>query len=185
MQGSMPDFKLKRAAFVQEYLVDLNATAAAIRAGYSEVSAKNIGYTISNTPEVKAAIQAAMDERAARVGLSQDWIVSRLMLVADSKLRDAFNEAGELLKPHEWDAKTSYAMASVEVDTVSAGAGAVTHVAKLKTRDALKALELLGRHMNMFKDQVEVTGKVTLQSLVEASMAKQDEKPAELAKSSE
>lgn len=171
----MPDATPKQAAFVREYLVDLNASDAARRAGYSPDTAGQIGYNLLQRSDIQAAIQIAMDERAVRVGLSQDWVVSRLMTIADSNLRDAFNEAGELLKPHQWAPKTSYAMASVEVDTVSAGAGAVTHTAKLKTRDALKALELLGRHQNMFKDQVELTGKVTLQSLVEASMAKSPE----------
>ena len=64
----------KQKRFVAEYLVDLNATQAAIRAGYSEKRASEIGYQLLQKTTVQAAIQAAMADREKRTGVTQDWV---------------------------------------------------------------------------------------------------------------
>ena len=72
----------KQAAFVQEYLVDLNATQAAIRAGYSKKTAEKIGYENLRKPEIQAAIKEAMDRREKRSNITQDFVLSELYKIA-------------------------------------------------------------------------------------------------------
>lgn len=72
----------KQQAFVNEYLVDLNATQAAIRAGYSERSAASIGEENLRKPEIRAAVDEAFAARAERVEVTQDEVVGGLKGIA-------------------------------------------------------------------------------------------------------
>lgn len=72
----------KQTAFVQEYLVDLNATQAAIRAGYSQRRAGEIGYQLLQKTTVQEAIKAAMDERGDRTHITQDFVLAELYKIA-------------------------------------------------------------------------------------------------------
>ena len=65
----------KQSMFVKEYLVDLNATQAAIRAGYSVKTAEVIGYENLRKPQIESEIQLAMDARAERVESEADWVL--------------------------------------------------------------------------------------------------------------
>ena len=78
----------KRRLFVQEYLVDLNATQAAIRAGYSEESAGTSGWRLLQDDEIAAAIQAAFKARIDRTQVTQDRVVEELAAVAFSDIRE-------------------------------------------------------------------------------------------------
>lgn len=78
----MPDLTPKEERFVDEYQIDLNQTQAAIRAGFSEKSAHNIGYELMRKPEVIVAIAAKKAERAAAVGVTQEWVLRRLIALA-------------------------------------------------------------------------------------------------------
>jgi phage terminase small subunit len=68
----------KQQAFVNEYLIDLNATQAAIRAGYSEDTATEMGYENLRKPHIKKAIDDALAERSERVKLDAQWVLERL-----------------------------------------------------------------------------------------------------------
>lgn len=78
----------KQKRFVAEYLVDLNATQAAIRAGYSEKTAEQIGYQLLQKTSVQVAIQEAQDERSKRTEITQDMVVDELRAVAFAKAGD-------------------------------------------------------------------------------------------------
>ena len=96
----------KESAFVAEYLVDLNATQAAIRAGYSEKSAAVIGHENLRKPHIAEAIQEAMDKRGERVKISQDWILKKLRRIVKDCTGETLNPAGankalELLMRHK------------------------------------------------------------------------------------
>jgi phage terminase small subunit len=73
----------KQERFIQEYLVDGNATQAAVRAGYSEKTAYNIGFENVNKPEIAAAIAKGQAARCERVQVTQDYVITRLMLEAE------------------------------------------------------------------------------------------------------
>lgn len=76
----------KQKTFVQEYLVDLNATAAARRAGYKD---PNKGRQLVTKSNVSAAIQAAMQERQKRTGITQDYVLGKLKEIAEMPASDA------------------------------------------------------------------------------------------------
>lgn len=94
----------KQQRFVREYLVDLNATQAAIRAGYSERTAKAIGSEVLGRPAVAAAIAAAQAKRAERTEIDADWVVEKLRAnvaaAAADKQFAAVNGALAILAKH-------------------------------------------------------------------------------------
>ena len=68
----------KQSLFVQEYLIDMNATQAAIKAGYSDKSAKEIGCENLTKPNIAKAIQTAMDKRSERLEITQDSVLKNI-----------------------------------------------------------------------------------------------------------
>lgn len=151
----------KQRRFVEEYLVDLNAAQAAIRAGYSEHTAYSIGSENLSKPEIAEAIAAASAERSARTRIDADWVLQRLALEAEADIADLFDENGKVLPAHEWPAAFRRGLvAGVEVEEMR-GEGASGVIRKVKLSDRLKRLELIGRHITVgaFKDRVEHTGK--------------------------
>lgn len=140
----------RQQAFVAEYCVDLNATQAAIRAGYSERTAYSQGQRLLKHVEVAAAIREAQEKREERTQVSQDQVVFELARIAFGDVRALFDEEGRLRRPHELTAEVAAAISSIEVVTVSRGEGEVEHVAKVRAWNKLKALELLGKHLGMF-----------------------------------
>ena len=111
----------KQKTFVEEYLIDLNATQAAIRAGYSEATAYSIGQENLKKPEIAKAIQAAMDERSERTEVTQDYVLD---VIKDTTER--CREKGEAFNP----------------------------------TSALKGAELMGKHLKMFTDKIELDAGV-------------------------
>ena len=78
----------KQARFVQEYLVDLNATQAAVRAGYSERTACEQGARLLANVKVREAIQAAEKKRQERTEITQDYVIGKLVEIADRTASD-------------------------------------------------------------------------------------------------
>lgn len=143
----------KQTAFVAEYLVDLNATQAAIRAGYSVKSAARIGVELLNKTQVREAIAANQAKRAQRVEITADRVVSELARIAFADPRDLmeWGPSGVKLKDSADLTKEQAASVAEVSETTTKDGGSL----KLKKHDKVKALELLGRHMGMFKDKVE------------------------------
>lgn len=79
----------KQERFVQEYLVDLNATAAAIRAGYSKKTAEVIGYENLRKPNIARAVQKGMEERQKRTEITQDYVIGKLKEITNKDASDA------------------------------------------------------------------------------------------------
>lgn len=140
----------KQARFVQEYLIDLNATQAAIRAGYSPDTANQNGPRLLVNAGVERAIQDAMDARAARTLTSQDKIVRELARIAFSDIRELFNDDGQMLPMSEWPDDLAASISSLK--DVDAGR-------EIKMWDKMSALEKLMKHMGMFeKDNAQTSG---------------------------
>lgn len=169
----------KQRAFVREYLIDLNATQAAIRAGYSETTARAIGAENLTKPDIASAIRKAMDERAERTQITADRVLTELAKIGFSDIRKvvkwhsqanvAFADSDlegeiedgtlrvsvanqvELVSSEDIDDETAAAIA--ELSMTSQGA------LKVKLHDKRASLVDIGRHLGMFKERVEHTGK--------------------------
>lgn len=151
----------KQQVFVNEYLIDLNATQAAIRAKYSVKTAYSQGERLLKNVDVGACIGKALAERSRRTGITADRVIRELARIAFVKPTDVINldEATVSSTASEDDLAV---IASVRVKKIptSEGMGIEREV---KLCDKLKALELLGRHLGMFKDEVHLTGDMGVQ----------------------
>jgi phage terminase small subunit len=150
----------KQQRFVEEYLIDLNATQAAIRAGYSPESAKEIGCENLTKPNIKAAIDKAMAERSRRTGISQDRVLRELAKIAFVNATDVINMDDATIKG-EAKREDTAAIASVKVKTISGEDGDIVE-REVKMCDKLKALELLGKHLGMFTDKLNVNAEMSV-----------------------
>jgi phage terminase small subunit len=132
----------KQQRFVDEYLIDLNATQAAIRAGYSERTARAIGAENLTKPDIAAAIDAKRMKVAEKAELSVAWVLERLRAVAERCMQSepVLDKRGE----------------PVMVET---SAGDLAPAFTFQAAAANRSLELLGKHLGMFPDKVEHTGK--------------------------
>lgn len=142
----------KQKRFIEEYLVDLNATQAAIRAGYSPDTAKEIGCENLTKPNIRAQIDKAMAERSKRTGVSADRVVMELAKIAFVNASDVINADDATLKDDAAPEDTA-AIQSVKVKTF--GEDGIER--EIKMADKIKALELLGKHMGMFQNNLNVT----------------------------
>lgn len=164
----------KQQAFVREYLVDLNASAAARRAGYSAKTADRTGHENLKKPEIATAIAEAQEARSRRTQVTADRVVEELAKVGFSNLLDFFRitPGGEpYVDLSAVTREQAAVLAELQVDDFLEGRGEdareVRRV-KVKLHDKLKALEQLARHLGMFTDKVDVTsGGEPLRVLVE------------------
>lgn len=124
--------KTKMAAFCREYIIDMNATQAAIRAGYSEKTAGAIGHENLQKPEIQKYIKKLIDERAEKTGLSAQWVLDRLQEIVERCMQH------EAVRDRQGEPTGEY---------------------KFDSSGANKSLELIGRHLKMFTDSVELAGK--------------------------
>lgn len=143
----------KQKRFIEEYLIDLNATQAAIRAGYSPDTAKSIGSENLTKPDIKAQIAKAMAERSRRTGVNADRVVMELAKIAFVNANDVIDPKTATIKEGALPEDTA-AIQSVKVKTF----GEDGLEREIKMADKLKALELLGKHLGMFRDKLEVSG---------------------------
>lgn len=136
----------RQARFVDEYLVDLNATQAAARAGYSDPGK---GRQLVTKGNVAAAIAARTHARQERVEVTQDNVVRELARIAFADRRSLMRwgpDGVTLLPSSELTVDQAAQVAEVS-ETVTLAGGSI----KIKTHDKVRALELLGRHLGMFE----------------------------------
>ncbi|MGB0697611.1 MAG: terminase small subunit [Rhodospirillaceae bacterium] len=154
----------KQQRFVDEYLIDLNATKAAVRAGYSEASASSYGTRLRQTPEIAEAIATALAARAQRTEITQDQVVQELARLAFANMADymRINEDGDpYLDLSQLNRDHAAAITEATVEDFLSGRGKdareVRRV-KIKLADKRGPLVDLGKHLGMFRDKVELSG---------------------------
>lgn len=161
-RASMQRLTARQQRFVDEYLVDLNATRAAIRAGYSARTADRIGPELLGKTCVSAAISAAKAARAEKVRMDSERVLQRLVDMAEADLADLYDDQGNLLHPNQWpEVWRQGLVVGVETFTVPKGVGPdgkieYAEVRKVRFADRLRVLELIGKHVNVgaFREQV-------------------------------
>jgi phage terminase small subunit len=171
----------KQQRFVDEYLIDLNATQAAIRAGYSARTAGAIGDENLKKPEIAAAVEKAIAERSERTKITQDRVLSELAKIGFADIRRAvrwYSQANIAAVDDDPDSEALVEEGAVrvrvanQVELVSsdeiddATAAAISEIGqsstgalKVKLHDKRAALVDIGKHLGMFRERVELTGK--------------------------
>lgn len=150
----------KQQQFVAEYLIDLNATQAAIRAGYSANRADAMGHENLRKPEIAQAVQLAMKARGERTEVTADRVLAEYAKLAFLDPRRFYDEAGALKPVHLLDADVAAALVGVDVvDSFDKESQTTSTTKKIKFVDKKGALDSCARHLGMFTDKTEVTGK--------------------------
>lgn len=141
----------KQELFVEEYLIDLNATNAAKRAGYAEKTSYSIGQRLLKHVEVQNAINAAQRRRSIRTEINQDAVIKEIAKIAfgDPRAVMSWGPGGVKLKDSKEISEDAAALVAEVSETTTESGGSL----RLKTNDKLRALELLGKHLGMFKEQ--------------------------------
>lgn len=144
----------KQERFVEEYLIDLNATQAAIRAGYSPRSADKIGSELLGKTRVRAHVEERMAELSRRTGVTQERIIRELAKIAFLDPTDVVNIDRATLKRGASSDDTA-AIASVKVKQIPTQDGMAVE-REIRFADKIRALELLGKRFGMWVDKQEV-----------------------------
>lgn len=156
----------KQKAFVREYLVDLNATQAAIRAGYSEKTARQAGHRMLTNVDIQQAIQSALQKREQKLEITQQSVVNELAKIGFANMADYMRvgPGGDpALDFSKLTRDQAAALSEVTVEDFTDGRGEdareVRRV-KFKLADKRAALVDIGRHLGMFPNKLEIKGKV-------------------------
>lgn len=144
----------KKLMFAREFRVDRNATQAAIRAGYSEKTAYAQGCRLLKDADVKAFIETADAATKDKLEVTAERVLQETARIAFSDPRAFYNEDGTLKDIKDLDDDAAAALASFEIEDANTNRGTVR---KIKRYDKGTALTLLGKHLKLFKDQVELS----------------------------
>jgi phage terminase small subunit len=150
----------KQTRFVAEYLANgLNATKAAISAGYSEKTAASIGEENLKKPEISAAIKARTDKIMERLEVTSDMVVQEIAKLAFFDPIHLLNSDGSVKQVHEIDARHRVSIAGFDVCELFEGSGDQKHayglLKKVKLADKSRNLEMLGRYFKLFSPDRE------------------------------
>ncbi len=154
----------RQIKFVEEYIKSLNATDAAIKAGYSEKTARSQGSRLLTNVDIQKAIQQAKAEREERTKIDADYVLKRLVEIDQMDVLDIMDDNGNVKPIKDWPKTWRQYISNIETISLEDEAG---WLKKIKWPDKVKNLELLGRHVSVgaFKDKVEHSGKLEIQSL--------------------
>jgi phage terminase small subunit len=164
LRTSGADLTPRQALFVQEYLIDLNATRAAIRSGYSEKSAERQGIRLTGHDRVKAEIAKAMGERSKRTNITSDMVLEELAKMAFANIADFMviqPDGSAYVDLSKASKEQLAALTEIQVDEIVEGKGAAARNIrriKIKMSDKKANLELLGRHLGTWKADEEDDG---------------------------
>ena len=150
----MANLTPKQQRFVEEYLIDLNATQAAIRAGYSERTAQEIGSENLSKPMVAKAITEALAKRSEQTKIDADYVLRRLVEIDQMDVLDIMDDQMKIRPVNEWPKVWRQYVINLENLELSDGEGCFK---KIKWPDKVKNLELIGKHVSVgaFKDKIE------------------------------
>ena len=148
----------KQALFVKEYLVDLNSTQAATRAGYSKKTANEQGCRLLANVNIQSAIRAETEKRSEKVGFSAENTLRELQNIVHFNVKNVFDDDGRLKSIKDLDDSVASAIASVEFSTSLEGDG--SRIIKLRPYDKTKAVDMAMKHFGLFEKDNEQQGSV-------------------------
>ena len=152
----MANLTPKQQRFVEEYLIDLNATQAAIRAGYSEKTARDIGCENLAKPNIAKAIEEAQNKRQEQTQIDAAYVLKRLVEIDQMDVLDIMDDQMKIRPVNEWPKVWRQYVVNLENLELSDGEGCFK---KIKWPDKVKNLELLGKHIGVgaFTEKVDHT----------------------------
>lgn len=149
----------KQEKFCNEYLIDLNATQAAIRAGYSPKTAMEQGYQLLQKTSVAAFIQERRKELQEVTGITQKRVLEEYAKIAFSDIRKAFDENSLLIGIKDIPDDIAACLSSIEIDQLWGqsmdGKIQIGETKKVKVWNKINALDSLARHLGMFEKDNE------------------------------
>lgn len=157
----------KQSAFVDEYLIDLNATQAAIRAGYAKNNAHVTASRLLSNDKIKVELTKRKQLRAERTKVDADYVLHRLSEIDQMDIADILTDSGALKPVSGWPKVWRQYLSGMDVSEMFAGRGGkqelVGVLKKIKWPDKLKNLELIGKHVDVqaWKEKIEHEGEVT------------------------
>jgi phage terminase small subunit len=150
----------KQQRFVDEYLIDLNATQAAIRAGYSAKTANVIACENLSKPNIAAAIEKARQKTANKLEITRERVLMEFARLAFVDPRAFYNADGTLKQVTELDQDTAAALTGMEVDEIRVGNNetSIGVTRKIKWSDKRAALDSINRMMGWNEDKLKLQG---------------------------
>lgn len=151
----------KQEMFCREYLVDLNATQAAIRAGYSDKTANRIAAQLLSKLDIEKRIQELMNGRSERLDIDADYVLKRLVDIDQMDVLDILHDDGGIKPIHLWPKVWRTSLSGMDLaemfESKDGERDLVGIMKKIKWPDKVKNLELLGKHIKVqaFKEQIE------------------------------
>ena len=154
----------KQEMFCREFLIDLNGTQAAIRAGYSAKTANRIATENLSKPDIKRCIEELKQQRQEVIGVDASYVLQRLIDIDQMDARDILNDDGSVKPIYDWPDVWRQSISGVDLMEISNSENVAATLKKIKWPDKIKNLELLGRHVSVaaFKDRLELSGNVGL-----------------------
>lgn len=152
----MPKLNDRQRRFCDEYLKDLNATQAAIRAKYSSKTAGQIGERLLRNVEVAKYLKERMADREKRTEITQDMVLREYARIGFFDPRKLFDETGRPLPISQLDDDTAAVISGVDVATIGNAEQGAGEILKLKLADKKGALDSIARHLGMFNDKLDL-----------------------------
>ena len=150
----MKKLTAKEAKFVDEYLIDLNASAAARRAGYSEKTAYRIGYENLRKPHIEEALMVARQRLSVESGITPEMVIKARGNIAFCDIAECYTEDGNLKNIHDIPKAARMALAGLDVFEVFGGSGedkvAIGITKKVKRWDPPQGLDSLAKHFGLY-----------------------------------
>lgn len=159
-------FTARQLNFIREYLIDLNAKQAAIRAGYAETHAAIQAHQQLSDPDIRSAIDEHLEARARRTLISADMVLTELYQIATCDISEAFDENGDLKPLGKIPVAVRKAISSVEIDALYDMENhiggrrkiKIGEVKRIKFWDKPKTLETLAKHLKLLTERIELGG---------------------------
>ena len=153
----------KQSLFVDEYLKDLNATQACIRAGYSKKTAEFQGSRLLSNDKVSEAVAVGIEKRTKRTQIGADYVLNRLAEIDQLDVADILDNTGNFKPVLEWPKVWRQTISGLDVQEIMLG-DTESVIRKIKWPDKLRNLELLGKHVDIgaFRERIDMNVNLSL-----------------------
>lgn len=151
----MTEFTPRQRLFIREYLVDLNGTKAAIRAGYSENGASVRAAQLLGDSRIFSEIEKHKDKRSEKTGITAERVLRELERISFFDQRKLYHDGGKMKHPTEWDDDTAAVVSGLKVTEEFAGKGdereCIGFTKEVKLWDKVSGLDKLAKHLGLYE----------------------------------